>query len=182
MAKCSTLKKSKNDSLLISNEHYMHIEQTIDNTVLYIKQWTRTELLSLLSTSTDLLCIKLNKSTYLIGKFLITQIDNNYWSVQGVSSNDYYIFSSRSIAVIYALCECKRYSKLALEILKHDTNIIKLSEELVFYTYQRNTAKSKHDNWKIDHYGIMESSVTYKLEDAKMQLKKSLHLAKYFKI
>jgi len=112
---------------------------------------------------------------------LITRT-NDYWSVQGIFSNTHYVFSSRTVAVIYALCECKKYSKLALEILKHDTNIIKLSEELTFYTHRIHAAKIKRDSWKIDHYSIMESSVKYKLKDAITHLEKSLNLAKYFKI
>lgn len=182
MAKSSTLKKSENKLSLVNDEKYLHVEKTINKTVLYIKQWTRNELLELLENENSTpLCVKINNSKFLIGKFLIKQ-SGIFWTVQELFTNKKHIFSSRTVAVIYSLCECKHYSKLALEILRHNTNIINLSEDLILYRHLKNTAKNKHDTWKIDHYTIMESSIRYKLKDAKIHLEKSLHLAKYFKI
>lgn len=182
MAKYSTLKKSKDKSLAADNRR-IYIEKTVNEAVSYVNYWTRKELLSILldETTTTPLCIKINKLEYMIGKFLVKCV-NNFWSVQSIFSKTENIFSNRTVAVIYALCECKKYHKLAQEILKHDTDIIRISEELTLYMHLGKSAKIKHDSWRVDHYSIMESSVRYKLEDAKRHLEKSLHLAKYFKI
>ena len=181
MAKYSSLKKLKNKPQ-ITNDQYAYIEKTVNETVAYVDQWAQQELLALANANTKTpLCIPMGKTGFLIGKFAVKQIDVN-WLLVDTSNNIENIFSSRSSAVIYSLLEYKGQHKFAKEILKYNTDIIKISEDLTTYMYRKNSAKLKHDTWRFDYFYIMENSARYKLEDAKNQLEKSLHLAKYFKI
>ena len=181
MAKYSTPKKSKNKTP-ITTEHYNAIEKTVNDAVTYIDHWARKELLALASSDVDSpLCIPISKTDYLVGKFTVKQI-KDLWTVTNVNNNTEIVFSSKAAAVIYSLCEHKEQHKLAKEILKYNTDIIKLSDDLLIYLHHKKSAKIKHDTWRIDHFYIMEHSARYKLQDARNQLEKILRLAKYFKI
>jgi hypothetical protein len=180
MEKFSTVKKLKN-KMRVTKEQCVQIEKTIDSTVSYIELWTRKELLAMAMDSNLPLCIPAGKSGYLIGKYKIKK-KNDFWIAQNIFNTNMLCFSSRSVAVIYALCDHQGYCKLAEEILRYSTKTINISEDILIYNYYKNSAKRNKDAWRVDHYTIMEDSAKYKLNDAKHQLEKRLHLAKYFKI
>lgn len=166
----------------VTEEQCVQLEKTISNAVLYVEQWTRKELLAIAIDSGSLpLCIPAGNSGYLIGKFKIKQ-KNDTWLAQNIFNAEKMFFASRSVAVIYALCDHQGYYKLADEILKYNTKVINIIDDLLMYNHYKKSAKRNKDIWRVDHYTIMEDSAKYKLDDAKYQLEKRLHLAKYFKI
>lgn len=181
MAKYFTVKKQKNKSL-ITKKQVAQIDATINSTVAYIEKWTKKEFLSMVTqTSLTPICVLVSDSEYLISKFKIKLI-NGTWVACHLFNSNRYIFSSRSIAVIYVICEHRGYYKLAEEILRHNTSMLNIIEDLKIYSYRKNAAAQKNDSWQFAHYAIMEDSAKYKLEDTKKLLEKSLNLAKYFKI
>lgn len=168
--------------MCVTTEQCVQMENTINNAVAYVEQWTRKELLSMAIDSSNLpLCIPAGNSCYLIGKFKIKQ-KNDVWVAQNIFNADKVFFTSRLVAVIYALCDHQGHCKLAEEILKYNIKIINVINDLLMFNHYKKSARRNKDSWRIDYYTIMEDSAKYKLDDAKYQLEKRLHLAKYFKI
>ena len=181
MAKHSTPKKIKN-KMHVTNDQTACVEDTVNKAVWYVNNWTKKELLSIMTNkSISPLCIPAGKSGYLVGKFKVKPI-NDFWVAQDMFNDSKNFFTSKTVAIIYALCDYQGYSKLANEILKYNAELIKILEDLAIYSRLKKSAKLKGDTWRFDHYSIMETSATFKFEDVKRQLEKSLHIAKYFKI
>ena len=50
------------------------------------------------------------------------------------------------------------------------------------FAIKKDRARRKKDHWRFDHFDIMQCAAEFELEDARNQLEKTIHLAKYFKI
>lgn len=180
MAKRSTRKKSVKR---FPQEKIEEIKQGIDQAVDYIKEWKRTQLLSLAGKSSTKIpvCIPVKKNTYIMGRHGLTK-RGQFWEVYDSSDESTKIFSCRPSAVVYSLStQTKRY-KLAKEVAERDERIINIRSRIDLFRARKESARKKQDYWRYDYFDILCNSEEYHLEDAKNQLGKSLNLAKYFKI
>jgi hypothetical protein len=182
MAKSSTRKKSKNKPQ-ITSEQIAQAELGVEQAIKYINDWKKKELFSLATTpSKDLpICIPIKKDAYLIGRHGLKRHGDKWVIIDSADSVEY-LFIRRSTAIIYSLCTQTGRQKLAHKILQHESSVIKITDDVETFKFRKETARRKHDYWRVDHFDIMENCATYKLEAAKNQLEKSLQLAKYFKI
>ena len=180
MAKSSTQKKSKNKKNIPTVQE---IEQFVDQTVDYIKTWQSKELKPLLTKddSSVPICIPI-KNGYVVGKHLIKKISENLWHLTKVNSETVYVFSSKSSAISYSLCEQRRRIKLAKEILEIDSKIVDCNEKLQHHRVRLASAVKKKDEWQRDFSSIMLATTEIELVEAKYRLQKSLNLTKYFKL
>lgn len=183
MAKSPTRKKSRVKRTL-PPEQLAEVEQGVKQAVKYVNDWKKRELFQMAANvkkGTIPICIPVSKTSYVVGQYGIVK-DGTTWaavnSVDNVKNN----FSRRASALVYTLCDQTGHKKLAKSILQHDTNVIKITEELESYTYKKDRASRKQDYWRVDHFYIMAASAEFRLSEAKHQLEKSIQLAKYFKI
>lgn len=183
MAKSSTKRKyrtkSKADPALMDQLH-----QGVEAAVDYIQQWQRDRLLDLALKSKPgqtPICVPINKDNFLIGSHALTRRNRNWLVIHAFDQREI-LFSSRTSALIYLLCLQKRYGKLADDILRQDSLVLKFSSEVDFFSHNLSRARNRK-NWdRVDHLVNLQSNAKFKLLDAKKQLEKSIVLAKYFKI
>lgn len=180
MAKSPTRKKSKPKA---TPEHMAQVKQGIEKAVKYINDWKQRELHSMAMNQRTAIpiCVPISKTAYLVGRFGVKK-HGNVWQVKDSRDMSEYLFGQRSTAIAYALCTQTGHIKLARELLQHDASVARLTEQLTTYVHKRTGAQRKKDYWRVDHFDIMTSTAEFQLEDAKNQLEKTLHLAKYFKI
>jgi len=180
MAKSSTRKKSKNKKDIPT---VGDIEHAVDQTVDYIKKWQTKEILPLLTKSDDSvpICIPI-KNGYAVGKHTIKQISKNIWHLTKYLDGKVYVFSSKTSAISYSLCEQRKRLKLAKEILEFDSKIVDCHVKMDHYQHRLSSAVRKKDEWQRDFSSIMLSTIEIEMIEAKYRLQKTLNLTKYFKL
>ena len=180
MAKSPTRKKSKAKA---SPEHMAQVKFGIQQAVDYVNDWKQRELHSMaMNQKTQIpICVPISKTAYLVGRFGVKKI-GTMWQAKDSRSLLEYNFSRRTTAIVYTLCEQTGHAKLARDLLHHDTNVVKLTEQLELCVIKKDRARRKKDMWRFDHFDIMHCAAEFELEDARNQLEKTIHLAKYFKI
>jgi len=180
MAKYSTKRKFKYKA---QREEIDLVEQNVNQTVNYINDWKRKELvhLALYKSNKTPVCIPISKNSYLIGKFGMRKTEST-WILTNLVEEKNYEFSKRSSAVLYAICyQVGRY-KLANEIMLYDSDVLRLRDQSEILKYKLENAIAKKDHWRIDYFNILSTRASFRLQDAKNQLEKTTNLAKYFKI
>jgi len=180
MAKSSTQKKSKNKKNIPTVQD---IEHAVDKTVDYIKNWQTKEIMPLLTKNGNSvpICVPI-KNGYAIGSHTVKKISNNIWHLTKYLDGKVYVFSSKTSAISYSLCEQRRRLKLAKEILEFDSKIVDCHVKIEHYQYRLSSAVKKKDEWQRDFSSIMLSTIEVEMEEAKYRLQKSLNLTKYFKL
>lgn len=184
MAKLPTRKKRK---AKLDPETTVQLNTAIDHAVEYVKLWKRQELINIVTnppkTNSLPVCIPIKKDTYVIGNQGLTKSDN-VWHLTEANTKKSHLFVHRSSAVVYAICTQIGKPKLAQEILNHNQDLIRLQTKLNEFKYLQDKARRRKDKdyWRLDYYNIMLESVEFDIVDAKIQLEKSLNLAKYFKV
>lgn len=181
MAKFFTKRKSRTK---VQPEQIQQLSQSIDQAVQYVSDWQRKELInmSMAQTADSLpICIPVGRDRYVVGSYGL-QRQAALWQVTKADQIEPVYFSTRSTALLYLLCVQTRHKNLAKEIQQYDTAIIKLREDYDLYTNRLQKARKKKDYWRVDHLVNRSSDIECKLNEAKNQLRKSIDLAKYFKI
>lgn len=180
MAKQSTRKKSGKK---FPPEQVDEIKQSIQRAVEYVDNWKRNQLINLaLAPSKNLpIFVPVRKDAYLIGHFGLKR-DNGLWEVCNTYTDETKIFNYRTSAIVYSICSQTGRVKLAQEIAKHDDKILRCKERVELFRLRKESAKKRQDYWRFDYFYIMCNSAEFELEEAKIQLEKTLNLAKYFKI
>lgn len=182
MAKSLTRKKSKVKTAVLP-EQIANIKQQVDKAVQYVDNWKLREIQRMATSQKGPIpiCVPIGKTAYIVGLYGVKK-DGLIWTTIDSRDNSIHNFSRRASAIVYTLCDQTGHRRLAKDILQHDTDVIKITEELETLTYKKSRALTKKDYWRLDHFHIMSSSAEFRLDDAKHQLEKSMHLAKYFKI
>lgn len=183
MAKSYTKRKSRTRSKKRADPKQVEqINQKIDHAVARVQDWKRKEFARLVENPQGPIpvCYTLTKERMIVGSHGIKK-DGAFWHVFDARHGKEFIFSHRSNAVAFSFCSQKGQMSLASDILKFDTKLIKLQDDLSKFQRMMKFAVSKKDYWKYDFYDSMCLNTRYRLEDTKNQLTKSLNLAKYFK-
>jgi hypothetical protein len=182
MAKSLTRKKSKVKTAALPQQ-VADIKQQVDRAVQYVDNWKMRELQRMATNQKGPIpiCVPIGKTAYVVGLYGVRK-DGLIWTTINSRDDSTHSFSRRASAIVYTLCNQTGHKRLAKDILQHDTNVIKITEELETLSYKKSRALSKKDYWRLDHFDIMSSSAEFRLDDAKTLLEKSMHLAKYFKI
>lgn len=165
-------------------EQLAQLEQGVDKAIKYVNEWKKRELFQMAANPKKgniPICIPVGRTSYVVGQYGVIK-EGEVWAAVSSVDNAKYNFSRRSTAMVYALCDQTGHKKLARSILQHDTNVIKITEELNACLHKKECASRKKDYWRVDHFYIMVTSAEFRLVEAKNQLEKSIQLAKYFKI
>lgn len=180
MAKSSTKRKSK---FKANPQQLVELEQSVNQAVKYVDTWKKRELESLLLNGKAAVpvCIPIDKNTFAVGRYGVKKTGNLWVAIDSRDYNEY-TFSRRVTAVLYALCQQTGHKKIAKDILNHDDNVIKLTDQLNIFVFHKESAMRKRDYWRHDHYYNMSTDIEFRLAEAKNQLEKSIDLAKYFKV
>lgn len=179
MAKSSTKRKYK-----IKPTQVRQLKQGIDQTVQYVNDWQRRELLAMALTKkaqTLPVCIPFDNNTYIVGQYGLER-DNDLWLVTSSQDQQQTYFSTKLTALIYLICLQTGRHDLADTINKQDNSMINLAQELSSYKRGQKQAERKKDWWRFDYFNNLASNTEIKLSEAKNQLEKTIVLAKYFKI
>ena len=162
------------------------IEEIVNRTVIYLKEWTQKEFLELvnhpLHKDQAPLIVDMGGKGYLIGNYAVRPMKGNWWNVSYCYSDTEYIFSSKIAAVCYAVYKQSGKTNLAEKILKQDEDVGRLIVKTDQYKYNYKQAKNKKNNFAADVFLSRYHNYLTQLEQSKNDLGKSLKLAKYFNL
>jgi hypothetical protein len=162
------------------------IEEIVNQTVLYVKDWTQKEFVSLVEHPLDNkslpIILDMGGRGYVIGNYALKPTSNKWWSVSYRFNDQEHLFSSKVAAVCYAVYQQTNKVKLADKILKQDHAVGRLLLKTEQYQHNLIRAKKLKNNWNTDLFLSRYNTCQYQLERSKHELEKSLKLTKYFNI
>lgn len=181
MAKLSTPRKPKNKKF--TTKQLLCVEERVNHTVKYIKQWKRKELSKIVSDPSQKspVCVAVDKDTYIVGYYGV-KLCNGEWVVFNAHEDKEYYFSRKSTAMTYSVCMQNNLKSLALGLLEQDTAFLKLTDKIRKFDYSKEKSTIKKDFWRLDFFSTMRSNAKLQLDEVNCQIMKSLCLAKYFKV
>ena len=181
MAKSSTKRKRR---IKATPEQIVQIKKGVGQALEYVNKWKRQELGRLImrpQLGSIPVCVPVKKDTYLVGKYGLTR-QGDLWQVTDILNENSAYFSQRTSALVYSICSQTKHFQLGKEVLKQDSKVLHLMQELVQINYNLKNARGKKDWWRVDHYYNLCSEIEHQLKEAKLQLEKTISLAKYFKV
>lgn len=161
------------------------VEKIVDYTVDYFKNWTKSELLSLMNRGVIKKCpmvmMKISNNGYIIGTHLIDQQRNGSWKLSHYLGDYTYTFLSKFSAVSFSIMYQTGRINQALQLLSQDNNVSRLAlkSEQFYLRYQQYSKKK--DPIKTGIFLTRYLETKYRLKESKNLLEKSLKSAKYIK-
>ena len=172
---------AKSNSLNIST-----VETIVNNTVQYLNQWTKKELVSLLEKQTSNgvpLIAQIGKKGYIVGNYALQPIDHQWWRVSYRFNDEVeQVFSSKLSALCYIFYRHNNDYQHADQILNRDNNFRRWAIKSQHYQYRYKQALKKKNYLKSELFLARYQETQHQLNLSKIQLEKSLKLAKYFKL
>lgn len=155
------------------------IKSVVNMAVSMVGKWTHHELVKLVNQKTSSkekpIIIPIGKHGYIIGNYAIKKQKDCYSMMYRYSDKELE-FNSLSNAMNYSICQHRRQSKIADDILNLDNQIAKLQHKEKFYIYKIQHSK---DTFKRDYFSNRLTQIKSNLYTAKLRLEKTLNQAKY---
>lgn len=162
------------------------IEETINQAVVYVKDWTQNQFKLILNDKLNKnqipLIVDMNGKGYLLGTFAIIPMENKLWKLTNFYSDNEYVFSSKISAVCYAVYMQTSRKNLADKILTQDQNVCRLRIKVEHYKYCQTRAKKQKNYVLVDVFNSRYENYVERLAQAKSILEKSLKLTKYYNV
>lgn len=161
----------------------LEIEQGIQTTIKYIKQWSEKELEVLfqnkkISDKTPLI-IELGDRGYLIGDYILLKMPADRWQLRYKYSNLQRFFDNKKSGFMFAIYYQTGKMKLADSIYLSDLEVSRLTDKVNFFKSRSLQARKKKDFDKFEIYQTRLIEYSMRLQNAKVLLEKNLFLAKY---
>ena len=161
------------------------VEGIVNQAVSYLRNWTREELVSFVSASTNgrttPLIAQINKNSYIVGNYAIAKTGPSNWKVIYKYSDSEYHFSNKLSAVLFSVYQQTGQINSADTVLLRDENVSRLSIKAEHYLHRYKQAVKKKNIHKIDLFLIRYQETMLKLDASKRLLEKTLKSAKYIK-
>lgn len=161
------------------------VEQLVDQAVVYLRNWSKTELAAMLSDTKNKgqmpLIARIGKKGYIVGNYAVLPVDNGWWRVSYRFSDFEHVFTSKLSAICYAVCQQMNRIVLADRILKDDSDVARLTIKADQFLFRLKQAQKKKNSLKSDLFLVRYEETTNRLNESKSHLEKSLKSAKYFK-
>lgn len=158
------------------------IDQAINDAVNSVKRFTKKELYKLIqntNSSRRPLIIPVGELGFIVGDYAVKEYKSLWYVTYIYNIEKDIVFSSRHVAVIYALCQTKKQYNQAQAILTYDNDVVRLQQEINLFTERtRNALRQKN----LVKHGICISRLTelqHLIKHKQALLTKSLKMAKY---
>lgn len=152
----------------------------VDFALLKINHWAKSELNYIRYSLNKPLLIPINDNLWVIGEYVIYNIDNHKYKVLK-DKILIHTFYSKKAAVLYAAFNKIKNYKTADKILHADTKVSRLHDECEFF-YRKINSKGRKDSFRLDLWLNRYKDYKMQLVPAKIDLEKTLGSAKYMKI
>lgn len=152
----------------------------VDVTATYIARWTQRELKHIVKTNRLPICWPLPGGGYLIGRDRIVP-ENGYWRRLDSGLSVKQLFEERQSAIFYSLCRHIGENQLADDIVKYDSEVRVLRNDVAHYHSSLERSIRQKDCFRINVWAARYDDAKIHLSEAERLLKKSVTKAKYSK-
>jgi len=164
-------------------ENKSQIEQAVKLAIRHVREWTRSELRTILSkprVRTEIpIIIPLGPRGFLVGDYAMLQT-GSVWNMIYRYNDQELEFVERDAAIFYAVCQQTNRLSMAEQLYKYDQNINRLNVKVEqFKTRLERASRNRNSNAK-DLYVSRHSETVAQLKRNQFLLEKTLNLAKYF--
>lgn len=160
------------------------VEKIVDMTVGYLKDWTQSEIISMMKNSfrnNTPFVAKLKNDRFIIGCHLIKRNQNGSWRLDHYLGDYSHNFSNKLSAICYSTMYQTGKIEKASQILLQDNVVSRLEIKSEQFHYRYQQASAKKDNIKTELFFTRYLETKYRLSETKTLLEKSLKSAKYIK-
>jgi hypothetical protein len=144
----------------------------------YVVKWTQTEFNKLTNNSKNILCWQLPNGSIRVGTDTIVA-ESGYWRRLDAGLSRRGLFSDQRIAILYSLCRFYNQVDLADSILKYDSEVRILQNDIAHYQKSLERSIRNKDSFRIGVWSTRYDDAKLMLVEAQQQLKKFITKAKY---
>jgi hypothetical protein len=177
-------KKSKSKSKIYTKLGFTEtqIDIAAEATTRYLKEWTNKELQHLVINKNIPVCVPIGTHGFLVGRFKVSQINNNCWQVTDLNGDNKKLFCRKLSAIYFALAEHLKSYNLSYRLYKADSVVNKLETDQDFYRNTMKVNSEKQNYFKADLAKIRYLNAKIMLKFAVDELEKTINIAKYLKV
>ena len=146
----------------------------------FMNLWSRKQL-DLLAQEREFVCMDLGRDIYQVGKYYLERQQEHSWIVRNRYKETVHDFYNRQAAVLYCLFDSRNQIHRAYDFLRQDQELARLSNQMREYNDLLKKASKKQDIFRQDLYIARISWVRPILEEAQINLEKTINGAKYSK-
>lgn len=157
------------------------IDTEIDEFLEHVKQFAATELYELLRKSQGELIYSPDSKTYVLGRYGIKSTADDLWQVVTAFGEVEHAFCNKQASLLYAIALMKNRFLLAEKLRKTDHQYLLAKSEYLHYK-QRLARIAVGDSFKLGLYAAKLTTAKCRLATARVDLEKSLEMAKYLKL
>lgn len=143
----------------------------------YVGVWTKKETQKLLATQPVIVPVK---SGYKVGKYSVKSSVNG-WEVHDSWGELVKTFTGKKSAVYWSVLTGMGRVLMSQKLYDQDTRLSKYTQDQLNYTHMRQRSLSKKDYFSVDLCNARLAKNESMLEDARIELEKTLNSAKYLK-
>lgn len=171
------------DKSIIANKST--IEQAVRAEVRRVRTWTRKELQALLDkTNADRqkpIIVPLGNAGFLIGNYAIRR-NHDSWSMIYRYNDRELEFTDQESALLYAVLQQIGRGEVADQLLVHDQNITRLTQETQRFRLRYQQASQRRNTHQQDLYSCRYNHTQMQLQHHRQLLAKTLKMAKYYNL
>ena len=156
------------------------LKQILDATALYISQWTEQELRTISKRENMPYIWPIDKVGHVIGHYRVLN-NNGIWQVRDSDNKLIHIFTEKTSAIFYVLCDVTKRYNLSRKLLVADMEVNNLRNDIIHYEASIRRAKVNKNYDSVDIWRARLQNATIELSIANQELQKSLNSAKYIK-
>lgn len=156
-------------------------DQLIDYTAQYITKWTQIELKNYSRNSRIPLCWPIPGGGFHIGPERVLP-ESGYWRRYTADGTSAQLFFEKKSAIFYTLIVQLGYLQTAEGILKYDTDILKLENDIIFYNRGLERAIKNKDCDRIHIFASRLDLAVSQLKTSRRYLQKIFKTTKYLKV
>jgi hypothetical protein len=169
--------RSRTRKSRITNGQVVEAIVAVEAATEYVKSWTKTEAKKLLKSDPIIITAKWGLQ---VGKYKI-KFENLVWNVYNEFDEVDNSFTSKKSATVYSLLTHTGRHNQARNLWLQDMKLSKLEQDKINYTYNKTHAIKRKDMFTVDVITARLTDNAIMLENAKIDLEKTLNQAKYLK-
>lgn len=157
------------------------VDSEIDDFLDHVKEFATSELYDLLRRSQGDVIYSPDSRTYILGRYGIQSVEDGLWQVMTAFGEVEHVFCNKQASLLYAMAIMRNRYVLAERLRKTDHAYLLAKSEYLHYR-QRLSRAQLNDDFKIGLYAAKITTAKSRLTNARIDLEKSLEMAKYLKL
>lgn len=181
MARSPTAKKSKIKRQAVKQVKVKMLETAADLATSYVKDWAKNEVNRLMFDKSLPVIVPI-KNGLQVNLYKVLRHGDRCWTIFNRFDENLANFTNKQSAVLYSILIQQQKYSTADSILQADQVLSKLESDFLHYSHNMRQASQRKNYEAMDILAARYYDTKLRLEEAKLDLEKTLRMNKYLKV